>query len=245
MSGGSVALLVIFGLIVAALVFLVVYLKFINTNKDHKAANYAALFVATLIAFDFLSDVNFVLQVFAEYGMNITVQLCLASLGVTFLANFCIVIYILSGCFKDAEFSEWAQESYKALGAVVVLSCTGTAALGILSSQVYKLKALSAPFPNDFKQKIVYMGLAGTLLEDFPQLILQIVFASRNGVNSAVAISGITSFLMFFGGLLQKIFLLVAIKSSNTHNTQHTTHNTQHTTHNGAAEGAPRLLGAI
>lgn len=100
---------------------------------------------------------------------------------------------------------QWSKSFIFPIGAII--SSTNLDAANILWSRAFGLRILSCPFPQYMQEEITMLGFIGTILEDIPQIIIQIIYISRENGSFVIyiAMAGIATSVV--GG----IFMLATL----------------------------------
>ena len=126
---------------------------------------------------DFLSDCFFLSFLRANEPLRHLFYVGLPFLLVSALGNACLLRHRHRRLRQTSpEFVEWVREPAhrRVVVAVSALSLTNIAVLGLLHSQILGLDIFSAPIPPRQRKKIDRDSLVSILLEDLPQLAVQL-----------------------------------------------------------------------
>lgn len=171
-----------------------------------------ALVTLVLLCFDAVTDVLFVLSLRDESVKDSSFTPLFWAMVVFILLpvaiNLVQLIILLYGLTESgSESRAWIADHQTPAAIVFVLACTNIEALGMLTSQIMGLAALSAPWKKQLEKRIKVMGLAGLFLEEcvqsslalelvayvgfllcsLPQLIIQLVYTTKLGRMTTVS----------------------------------------------------------
>ncbi|KAK9767437.1 hypothetical protein K7432_002793 [Basidiobolus ranarum] len=166
---------IILGCVVLALgiIFAVLQRKFPSSDN-------AIMFVVVISFFDFCTDLLFVIlnsgdirSLRAPSVIFFVVPFCFNMLASTYI--------IVKEVSNNPLFHEWFSKHTLLTSAISVLAATNPALLFILSSRFCSLNSLSAPFSSRVRYQIMICVGIGILIEDIPQLVIQVIYKSFNG----------------------------------------------------------------
>ncbi|RIA99442.1 hypothetical protein C1645_811475 [Glomus cerebriforme] len=179
----------------------------------NKKGNNLIVFQVALIFFDSVTDILFIIT-----HKEILQQLLIPSIVivcVSFLINTTLAFYIfIFEIKKNPEFSAWFKNNSK-IGPIITLFSSGNVELlHLLNSNFAGLEPFSAPF----SMKAIFLILCGRflniLIEDLPQLIIQIIFAIKftESYNQIALCNLITSSIVLTTGIIGFIYDIVSKK---------------------------------
>lgn len=160
-----------------------------------------------LALFDIVADALFL----HELGQDESLQpLFVAMLVFTVLpivVNTILLISVSLDLSRDSNFLEYFQEHKPVFVVVFILSLTNVELLTVLDSRLFNLGALTGRFGSKTRHTLNNYGLLGVLLEDVPQLIIQLVSTTkRNGWSRVTVLCVVASacgiLFGFFNNLL-------------------------------------------
>ncbi|CAB4405539.1 unnamed protein product [Rhizophagus irregularis] len=165
------------GIICAIFVlFVLVFLAHnINPTDPKNGIPSMSLFKFVVVFVDFIMDIIFLFY----NGRDVqtlylpSIILLLAPLSI----NFFITMFIfLREYYSNPLFANFARENSFSTTILLVLGYIDLVSLELLSSNLANFQKLSAPF-DDLADRIIYLGsLAILLVEDLPQLVIQILY---------------------------------------------------------------------
>jgi len=93
-------------------------------------------------------------------------------LGTSMIVNIVFLILVK----KDAEVSGWVRE-YPSIGSALLISSKSLGAFNIAGSRILNLRFLEAPISAQFSDRLTLFGVSQTVLEDLPQIAIQVYTA--------------------------------------------------------------------
>ncbi|MES1914944.1 MAG: hypothetical protein MHM6MM_006963, partial [Cercozoa sp. M6MM] len=160
---------------------------------------------------DVLTDVAFVLTTAYEASNDdVIANLRTASMIIvplTLFINTGITLGLLRRCAQHAPFAEWWTHKVTHTSIAVLLALPNPESLNVLRSGL--MDSLRAPFPPDMYLQFRTAGLVGVVLEDMPQIVIQIIFLRR--VFSPVAVLSLIVSMIAVAFALVRRCSLVAV----------------------------------
>jgi hypothetical protein len=170
--------------------------------KERKLKPFAgeAIYVASalLTIFDFATDGLFISYLSTQSSqlpeLTVYVYISIATLALPFTINIVLLVIEL----KSSDMVEfWAFfNKHQAIGAVAcILAGTNCSLFNVIASQLLHLECFSAPLPRHVQSRLSSRGIVSNVLEDAPQLVIQIMVAvsQKELVNSTVIVSIVVS----------------------------------------------------
>ena len=111
-----------------------------------------------------------------------------AFLAAPSLANFVVALGVIMGWLRQPPALAWAHEKdvhMTTLAGSAVLSLLGAGTLRLVTSGMLNLSAFSLPLDPASKEQLRLLGVISLLLEDCPQIALQVVHSVKQGADSA------------------------------------------------------------
>jgi len=184
-------------------------------KRKNPAADNLSLFLFLLGSVDMVTDILF-FKGRLDDGNSLLICLTAFFVFVPLMLDLGLSLMIMHReQLRNAEFNSWVKGNNVVASAVTLLSASGTEMLLFLSSGVFNLDCLKAPFSSNAIDFIKIISIVGLVLEDIPQLALQIVVLNRQGRDrgdTIVFLNLCTSALIICYGITSK-FLLWSVKS--------------------------------
>ncbi|CAG8488832.1 7339_t:CDS:10 [Ambispora leptoticha] len=191
--------------------FVVIVGIYLFARRAYPSGNNLAIFQFVIIIVDFVFDVLFI----KFNGKDVprlylpSVIILTASSGINiFLASFIIA----RENHVNLDFHQWFARYGRICSFFTVLSTADIEALNILSSKFAGLDFLSAVYSEQAQKWLFWGSVAGLLIEDVPQLIVQVIYRLN------VITWDIVPFVVIFSGaiivfvkLLEKIFFAIQV----------------------------------
>eukprot|EP00808_Paulinella_micropora_P005093 g5226.t1 len=197
------------------LVLTALFAAAMKCTRDKEGADYVALATPTLALFDVGSDVLFLADLVASQGWVAMAWASLASLCLSMLVVLGVVASLLRcETRSNAEFSAWLENHTTPAALVVLLSLTNAEGLELLKCKVGGFQALSAPLRSESAAFLRVVGLTTNLLEDLPQLCIQIAITVTDGLTTTRLVSLAATFAVIGKGLLTRSFNLIIQRQS-------------------------------
>ena len=100
---------------------------------------------------------------------------------------------------------------------VFLVSISNVEILTILDSRIFNMRQFSMIWLETTHLKVRTFGLAGNLLDNIPQLIIQGFFVAQNGVTGIAIASMIASGLSLLFGIMRKLLLFIVLQFAPEH----------------------------
>jgi len=181
-------------------------------------SNYLLIGTIALTLYDFITDVLFMnLQRTSSDGEgNKYFVLSLTFLVTPLLFNFLAMGYaLLRWILKEEATSRWMQEHLALTAATSVLSMTNIEAFSLLRSNLFHFSMFQAPLSSEVTKRLMLLGLIGNVLEDIPQLGIQLA-AAGNKLDTITFLSIVASCLSISFGFVKRALLFALVRFSNT-----------------------------
>ena len=200
--------------LLAVTVIVVLLLRWRYPEADNKV-------VATLVlaVYDFITDCLFVYGQHTYPNGKAIFYAAVAFVAGPMIFNLVMVVVVLSlAVKKNPELEAWLNANYGLTALTLVLSSSQIEVFGLLRAKLFNLKIFSAPISDRTYKTVLALGLLGNVVEDIPQLVLQLIVAS-NSLDTVVILSIIASSLTIITGVVKRIllFLLVFLSRRSAH----------------------------
>ena len=103
---------------------------------------------------------------------------------------------------------------------VFIVSISNVEILTMLDSRVFNKRMFSMMWLETTHLRVRTLGLAGNLLDNVPQLIIQGLFIGENGITGIAIASMIASAISLLFGIMRKLILFLVLKFSPEHRQQ-------------------------
>jgi len=100
---------------------------------------------------------------------------------------------------------------------VFIVSISNVEILTMLDSRVFNKRMFSMMWLETTHLRVRTLGLAGNLLDNVPQLIIQGLFIGENGITGIAIASMIASAISLLFGIMRKLILFLVLKFSPEH----------------------------
>ena len=100
---------------------------------------------------------------------------------------------------------------------VFIVSISNVEILTMLDSRVFNKRMFSMMWLEMTHLRVRTLGLAGNLLDNVPQLIIQGLFIGENGITGIAIASMIASAISLLFGIMRKLILFLVLKFSPEH----------------------------
>jgi len=168
-------------------------LVYLFCRKKWKRANNTMLFSCVVSVLDVATDWFFVLSLSGNSDTQLAFYITLTSLVTAIIVNGLLsACWILKPEFKREEFSDWVGDNTAGFAVAFLLSLTNIDALRILWSEMFYATVFSAPVTRATDRNARIGSLAGTLIEDLPQLAVQVWLAIKTGVVNKLLAASMT-----------------------------------------------------
>lgn len=164
-------------IIVGAGALAVVILAIVIKKYSPKGAETTEAITLALTLYDVVLDILFILSLASKasndnsYGGVFVSMIVFTLLPV--VVNIVLTIAVAKSLFFEKPFMTWYKENQTPFVVFVVLAGTNIDVLAVLSSRILGLGFFSAPWSKATTSRLSVYGLAGVLLEDVAQLIMQ------------------------------------------------------------------------
>ncbi|ORX97363.1 hypothetical protein K493DRAFT_406955 [Basidiobolus meristosporus CBS 931.73] len=167
-------------LVAIVVVLLAVIVGFAICHRKFPRSDNAIIFMLALSLADFVADFLFV----AWNSFDIP-RLAIPSilfLVLPFSFNLVASAYIIvSEVSNNPLFHEWFARNTLITSLVSILAATNPVLLNLLRARFLGFNSLSAPFSTKVTRMILLCTAIGVVIEDIPQLIIQIIYKTSNG----------------------------------------------------------------
>ncbi|GBC23065.1 uncharacterized protein OCT59_014015 [Rhizophagus irregularis] len=181
---------------------LIIILYFFGRYKNRMGSNIIILRVA-LIIFDLFNDIGFVILL--EDDLQYLYVPSVIFLLIPFILNILLAFIIFSHEIQYPEFNKWLKKYLKPVAIITFFSSGDVELLHIFDSKFGGFQIFEASFSPLALNLIFWSGFLNLILEDLPQLVIQIIYA-RNFTNSYKIIAFftlITSIVMTLIGIIE------------------------------------------
>ncbi|CAG8519677.1 9308_t:CDS:10 [Ambispora leptoticha] len=115
------------------------------------------------------------------------------------------------------EFSKWLKDNTKIATFFTILGGSSVELLGILSSHIFGLGCFNAPFQGEAENLILSGAILNLIIEDIPQLLIQILYESKTVSYSIIPLSTliVTSIVLVFNILARTYDTIVICRGHN------------------------------
>jgi len=100
---------------------------------------------------------------------------------------------------------------------VFLVSFTNVEVLTILDSRIFNRRSFSMGWLETTHLKVRTFGLVNNLLDNVPQLVIQVIFISEFGVTGIAVASLVVSALSLLLNILRKLLIFVVLKFAPEH----------------------------
>ncbi|CAG8702791.1 16932_t:CDS:2, partial [Funneliformis caledonium] len=197
------------GLIVS-LAFLLTNLYFFGRYKNRMGCN-AIVFKAALIILDIVNDISFIVTN-EEYLQKLLIP-SIVFIICPILINTCLAFYIfIFETRKNPKFADWFRENSKLAAIITLFSSGNIELLHLIDSNYAGYKLFSAPFSSKALCWIFWGGFSNILIEDLPQLIIQIIYVAscKKGYNIFALSALVTGFVILLIDVIGFIYDFIA-----------------------------------
>ncbi|CAG8733889.1 14724_t:CDS:2, partial [Funneliformis caledonium] len=135
------------------------------------------VFKAALIIFDIVVDINFIVKNKEDLQKLLIPSIVFNIFPI--IINICLAFYIfIFETRKNPKFADWFRENSKLAAIITLFSSGNVELLHLLDSNFAGYKLFSAPFSSKALRWIFWGGFSNIFIEDLPQLIIQIIYAT-------------------------------------------------------------------
>ncbi|RHZ44931.1 hypothetical protein Glove_707g9 [Diversispora epigaea] len=176
---------------------------------NNKGRNTAILQLG-LIIFDFVMDVLFV----SKNGdvVEVLYNPSIIFLTVPIVTNTILAFYIIFEENKSKTFLSWFTQHGKVASIFTVLSGADIETLSILHSNMAGFEIFNAPFSTEGKSRIFWGSCLNILLEDLPQVIIQILYQQSVIIYDIIPLLAlVSSCLSLLVSIVGKLFQAINI----------------------------------
>ncbi|CAG8620402.1 8016_t:CDS:10 [Ambispora gerdemannii] len=191
--------------------FVVVVGLYFAARRAYHPGNNLAIFQFVIIIIDFIFDVLFIKfngkDVPSLYLPSIVILT--ATMGINLILASRIIVH---ENHTNLDFHQWFSRYGRLCSLFSVLSITDIEALQILSSRFAGLDFLSATYSDQAQNWLFWGSVCGLLLEDIPQLVIQIIYRFNVITWDIVPFIAIGScVIVVFVKLIEKIFFAIQV----------------------------------
>jgi len=206
---GSTCSINLYIMIALPVVFTLLCFIYLILRKFYPLANNLIIFVLFFTIYDFVVDVLFVLS---QFG-SILFYPAITFLCVPIFFNLCIIVYVFKRALShDINMEKWVTSHFTISGAVSLLAANNLDLFLLLNSHVLYNENFKAPLRIEEVNFLSYIGLVGHLLQDAPQLVIQILASIRGSLNTITLLSLIASLLAMLFGIFKRVIIFLAVK---------------------------------
>lgn len=204
-------------LAVGAVVFLVTRIRFCNDKE--KVSQVFRVFLACLSAADFLSDLSVLIDTNNrnQEGLLTTyITVMTVFLVLPMATNAVYVGRLLYNYIHDSDAaSHWVRQNIVSTSFVSFVSLFSSENVLLVSSHCFGWGIFSGPAPSaSFIDRVELSGVWTNILEDIPQVLIQILLASQLGRFSPLIVMSISFSLIAVGVALARRFLVFALMAA-------------------------------
>lgn len=163
-----------------------------------------------VILCDFSTDLIFTYDLWIR-GHELR-HIALLFIGLPLVINYLFCISFFNAGFDSEAMRKWWANNSVIGVATVIISGAGIDCIGLIYCYAFNHEKFDAPTEAPTKARVMVWGIVTNVLEDMPQIILQIMVL-KSGVHPVVAISITTSvFALVYGVFNRLIYLIVKKK---------------------------------
>jgi len=203
--------------VIPAALVLVTVAVYVVCRRIEPRANNVVIFTVAFGLFDVITDAVFVYSLFqTSMAADALRYVALASVAVPVAINLVASLTILTRLSgKSDESNEWFSEYYPlaALVSFVAAGCLG--ALRLLSSNLCNWRGFQARFDERDLHRIKQLELATLVIEDLPQLAIQILVITGYGVTPLTVVTLSASVFAVLFNVLQRFFYFLGHRHKN------------------------------
>ncbi|CAG8458639.1 17608_t:CDS:2 [Funneliformis caledonium] len=181
-----------------ALGFIILFVLYYIARKKDRDANNKTIFTFTFIIIDFILDIAFIIN----HGNDLhwISPTSIAFIVIPILLNCSFTYIIISREIKDHNrFSRWwIKNSKTALVFTSIFAVADLEALNLMSSRCSGLIGLSAPLMKRTEHYIFIFNTISILIEDFPQLLILIIYQAYTILPNIIPILALSSCILVF-----------------------------------------------
>jgi len=207
-SNCSINLYIMIALPVA---FILICFVYVILRRFYPLANNLIIFVLFFTIYDFVVDVLFTISMF-EIGTTLFYP-AVAFLCAPLFFNFCIIAHVFKRALShDINMEKWVISHVTVAGAVSLLAANNVDLFLLLNSHIFYQESFNAPLRPQEINFLSYIGLVGHLLQDAPQLVIQILALLGGSLNTITLLSLIASLLAMLFGIFKRVIIFLAVK---------------------------------
>jgi hypothetical protein len=204
-------LLLVVAVLLGAVALLVLWFRWHAASAEEaQESDYAALFLPVLSAFDFVSDIFFLRALVVETGVwTAWAYLAAASLSLSVAVGLSVSVWFLwAEVHRHAAFAQWFRRHQVITVFGSLLAASNLEVLTVLDCRVGNFAALAAPWLPVTKARLLTLGLLTTVLEDIPQLLVQVATTvnSTQPVSLTTAVALASTVIMLIGSGVRRGF---------------------------------------
>ncbi|KAG9299465.1 hypothetical protein G9A89_009418 [Geosiphon pyriformis] len=184
--------------------FLLCIFYLIACRKKQKANN-MIIFRFVLAIVDLVFDTLFIIENSRDVPWLYAPSIIFFSFPIAF--NSIMAYFIMAQQTKDEEFNQWFRKWNKVASAFTILAGSNIEVLKILSSQLFGFDMFSAPFTAKTEVWIFWGSTVNILIEDIPQLLIQILYLRSTVSYSIIPLSTlIVTSVVLLNNIISKTF---------------------------------------
>ncbi|GBB91078.1 hypothetical protein RclHR1_01820007 [Rhizophagus clarus] len=189
-------------IILIILVVLIIGLYFFGKYKNRMGSN-IMVFKVALTFLDLVNDIRFVILL--RDDLQYLYIPSIIFLLFPFILNIFLAFIILSHEVQYPEFNKWLKNYLKPVAIVTVFSSGDIELLHIFDSNFGGFQIFTASFSSLALKLIFWCGFLNIILEDLPQLIIQILYARNftTSYNNIAFFTLITSIVILLIGIIE------------------------------------------
>ncbi|KAG9295193.1 hypothetical protein G9A89_006174 [Geosiphon pyriformis] len=192
------------GGVIGLFLLCLIFLLFRRINPE---ANNLMVFFAAFILLDFALDITFLVL----HGNDVPWLFLPSLLVLTIPAGGNLLItasIIISETARSQLFAKWFRNNTNITLILTLLGAADVEILRLLWSKLLSLRMFSAPISNRARATIFWMSTLNLIMEDIPQLIIQILYIKNTvSYNVIPFLTLITSIIMLAHNVFGRIFL--------------------------------------
>ncbi|GBB88972.1 hypothetical protein RclHR1_01560008 [Rhizophagus clarus] len=180
-----------FKLLSVFLAVIVLILLYFLARKREKKGNNFVIFKFVLFTFDFVTDFLFLTNNANDVPKLFIPSIIFFVIPIGF--NTVLAFLTITEENKRPEFSRWFTENSKFASTFTILAGADVEVLSTLESNLAGFKVFQAPFSDSARAKIFWGSFSNIFIEDFPQLIIQILYRISVITYDVIPILSLTS----------------------------------------------------
>lgn len=185
---------------------------FVYLQVRYPKANNTIILTSLFALADLASDVGFSASLYLapgnlEQDLELEKLLSVVFVGLPAGVNLCLLGWTLwQEAQGNSKWRAWWPRHPLALACAVFLGLANTGSFRILSSGILGARACSAPLSPEADYRLQMLGLGAVLLEDVPQLVLQVmVIRTQDSVVGMTLVALVFTCLAIFFGVGKRI----------------------------------------